>query len=81
MTLQGIRRGDPVEAEEMVVRTDGNRVLEWNICKQHNLSIHFVGHSRQYYYDIRVFLNKCVFIMLLQSTGQQPARDRAIRSV
>ena len=38
-------------------RTNGNRVSEWNICKQHNLSIHFVSHSRQYYYDVGVLLN------------------------
>ena len=33
---------------QIYVRTDGNRVLEWNICKQRNLSIDFVSHSRQY---------------------------------
>ena len=42
---------------QIYVRTDGNRVLEWNICKQHNLSIHFGSHSRQYYYDFGVLLN------------------------
>ena len=42
---------------QIYVRTDGNRVLEWNICKQHNLSIHFVSRSSQYYYDFGELLN------------------------
>ena len=42
---------------QIYVRTDGSRVLEWHICKQHNLYIHFVSHSRQYYYDFGVLLN------------------------
>ena len=66
---------------QIYVRTDGNRVLELNICEQHPCSFIMSVTVGNTIMILVYYLMSVYFIMLLQSTGQQPATDRGIRSV